>query len=448
MREDWIEVELGKALIIERGGSPRPIKEYITDSIDGINWIKIGDTQINSKYIKHTSEKIKLEGLKKSRFVKKGDLLLSNSMSFGRPYILDTDGAIHDGWLVLKDATDFKIDSEYLYYVLSSPIVSAQFDRLATGSTVRNLNIGLVSRVIAPIAPFPIQRAIVYKIENLFVSLDKGITDLKTAQEQLKVYRQAVLQKAFKGEFTNIDVEEGELAEGWKWVKIDSLLESEKNALKAGPFGSSLKKEFYVKDGYKIYGQEQVISGNPFYGDYYIDEQKYQELFSCRVKPGDILISLVGTVGKVLVLPDNIKEGIINPRLVKISLDKSKYDKLFFKYYFESSKVKSIYKIDASGTTMNVLNVGIIKKIPFPLPPTLAEQHDIVREIESRLSVCDKVEQSIAEALEKAEALRQSILKKAFEGKLLSEAEIAKCKQEADYEPASELLKKIKAEKK
>ena len=91
-----------------------------------------------------------------------------------------------------------------------------------------------------------------------------------------------------------------------------------------------------------------------------------------------------------------------------------------------------------------MLNVGIIKKIPFPLPPTLAEQHDIVREIESRLSVCDKVEQSIAEALEKAEALRQSILKKAFEGKLLSEAEIAKCKQEADYEPASELLKKIK----
>jgi type I restriction enzyme S subunit len=146
-----------------------------------------------------------------------------------------------------------------------------------------------------------------------------------------------------------------------------------------------------------------------------------------------------------LILPDNIKEGIINPRLIKISLNKSKYDNKFFKYYLESSTVKSIYTINASGTTMDVLNIGIINKIPFPLPPTLVEQFTIVREIESRLSVCDKVEQSITEALEKADALRQSILKKAFEGKLLSEAEIAKCKKEADYEPASKLLEKIKA---
>jgi type I restriction enzyme S subunit len=293
--------------------------------------------------------------------------------------------------------------------------------------------------------PLTIQSAIVNKIENLFLNIDKGVGDLIIVQDQLKVYRQAVLKKAFEGGFTNLKVNEGELPEGWKWVKIESIIEPGKTALKAGPFGSSLKKEFYVTDGYKIYGQEQVISGNPFLGNYYIDEKKYQELISCKVKPGDILISLVGTVGKVLILPDNIKEGIINPRLIKISLNKSKYDNKFFKYYLESSTVKSIYTINASGTTMDVLNIGIINKIPFPLPPTLVEQFTIVREIESRLSVCDKVEQSITEALEKADALRQSILKKAFEGKLLSEAEIAKCKKEADYEPASKLLEKIKA---
>ena len=335
-------------------------------------------------------------------------------------------------------------NNDYLLHYLNQ----FQYRDYVTGTTRLKLTQGALKKMPVKLAPLPIQRAIVTKIENLFTSLDKGIADLKKAQEKLKVYRQAVLKKAFEGGLTNRNVKVGELPEGWQWVKIDTLIETEKNAIKAGPFGSSLKKEFYVTDGYKIYGQEQVIRGNPFYGDYYIDEQKYQELISCRVKPGDILISLVGTVGKVLVLPYNIKAGIINPRLIKISLSKSKYDNKFFKYYFESSAVKSIYKINASGTTMDVLNIGIIKKIPFPLPSTLAEQHAIVRQIESRLSVCDKIEQSITEGLEKSEALRQSILKKAFEGKLLSDSEIEKCKQEADYEPASVLLERIKKEKK
>ena len=266
--------------------------------------------------------------------------------------------------------------------------------------------------------PTPIQKAIVSKIEELFSELDKGIENLRTAQQQLKTYRQSVLKWAFEGKLTNENVKEGELPNGWKNVSITELADENKHALKAGPFGSSLKKEFYVAKGYKIYGQEQVISGDAFYGDYYVNEEKYRELSSCKIKPFDILISLVGTVGKVLLLPENCEAGIINPRLIKISLDRKVYSPKFFKYYFESSFVKSFYGAETRGTTMDVLNLGIIKTIPFPLCP-IKEQNKIIQEIESRLSVADKMEESINQNLQQAEALRQSILKKAFEGKLI-----------------------------
>ena len=232
----------------------------------------------------------------------------------------------------------------------------------------------------------------------------------------------------------------------WTWSTIDNIAGHEASSLKAGPFGSSLKKSFYTETGYKIYGQEQVIAGDSTYGNYYVNEEKFQSLINCAIAPFDILISLVGTVGKVLVLPEDCEKGIINPRLVKVTLN-SFYESVFFKYYFESSFLKSLYKLKNHGTTMDVLNLGSIKELPYPIC-SKEEQQQIILEIESRLSVCDNVELSISESLEKANALRQSILKKAFEGSLLSEEEIAACKAAKDYEPASILLKKIKAEKK
>lgn len=330
----------------------------------------------------------------------------------------------------------FKIDYRYLFYNLQGNLhIITKGNR---GSTVRYIRIGDLTEYVVSIPPLPEQQRIVFKIEELFSSLDKGIESLKTAKQQLKVYRQAVLKWAFEGKLTNKNVKGDELPIGWKWVLITDLVGKNKHALKAGPFGSSLKKEFYVKQGYKIYGQEQVISGDPFYGDYYVNEDKYQELHSNRIKPLDVLISLVGTVGKVLILPENCAAGIINPRLIKVSLDTNVYLPKFFKYYFESSSVKSFYSSKAQGTTMDVLNLSIIKKIKFPLC-SLSEQQTIVAEIESRLSVCDKIEESIEQSLQESEFLRQSILKKAFEGKLVP--------QNPNDEPASKLLERIRAEK-
>ena len=165
MPQSWALARLGEVCEIARGGSPRPIQDFLTDSDDGVNWIKIGDTEVGGKYITSTAEKIKPAGVKRSRYVNAGDFLLSNSMSFGRPYILKTSGCIHDGWLVLGEI-DKVFNADFLYYALSSPLVYDLLSRLAAGSTVKNLNSDLVKTLAFPIPPLNEQIRIATEIEN------------------------------------------------------------------------------------------------------------------------------------------------------------------------------------------------------------------------------------------------------------------------------------------
>jgi len=161
---DWPMVAIGELCIIERGASPRPIHEFITDAPDGVNWIKIGDAEVGGKYITTTRERVTPAGAAKSRRVKPGDFVLSNSMSFGRPYIMATDGCIHDGWLLLRDHSD-RLDKDFLYNVLGSTLVFAQFEQAATGGVVNNLNSEIVRGVKIPLPPLATQQSIVAEIE-------------------------------------------------------------------------------------------------------------------------------------------------------------------------------------------------------------------------------------------------------------------------------------------
>ncbi len=416
----WKWVKIGDVCEVVRGGSPRPAGDSRFYN-GNIPFLKVADlTKDSNIYLNSHQYTIKVEGLKKTRKINPQTLLLTNSgATLGVPKISLIEATINDGIAAFLNLNPRSI--LYLYYFWLTK--TKELRNINQGAAQPNLNTEIIKNVEIPLPPLAEQERIVAKIEELFSELDAGIASLKTAQAQLKTYRQAVLKYAFEGKLTNENVNEGELPKGWKWVNIIDLAEPVKNALKAGPFGSSLKKEFYTESGYKIYGQEQVINGDPYFGDYYVSEEKYQELNSNKIKPFDVLISLVGTVGKVLILPENCKAGIINPRLIKISLDTKKYLPHFFKYYFESSTVKSFYSSKAQGTTMDVLNLGIIKTIPFPLC-SFEEQQRIVGEIESRLNVCDKLEETITASLKQSEALRQSILKQAFEGKLVQQTSV------------------------
>jgi len=156
---------LSELILIERGGSPRPIEKYITDSPDGVNWIKIGDATEGSIYITQTKERIIREGTKKSRYVQPGDFLLSNSMSFGRPYILTIDGYIHDGWLVLRD-NDKLFNKLFLHTLLSSDYAMASFESMAAGSVVKNLNKELVGKLRVPVPDMAMQTAFATFVEQ------------------------------------------------------------------------------------------------------------------------------------------------------------------------------------------------------------------------------------------------------------------------------------------
>ena len=195
MKKGWQTKTLGEICDIERGGSPRPIQEFITTDPNGINWIKIGDATASGKYIYKTEEKIKPEGAKRSRMVYEGDFILSNSMSFGRPYIMKTEGCIHDGWLVLHKP---KVDPDYLYFVLSSDLVFDQFNQLAAGSTVRNLNIGLAKSVEIPYPPLTEQQRIVGLLDEAF----EGHATAKANAEKNLQNARAIFESHLQSVFT------------------------------------------------------------------------------------------------------------------------------------------------------------------------------------------------------------------------------------------------------
>lgn len=191
MVKNWTYKRIGDVCIVERGGSPRPINSFITDSEDGINWIKIGDTD-ETMYITKTAQKIKPEGMKKSRYVEPGDFLLSNSMSFGRPYILKIDGCIHDGWLVIRDK-DAVFDKRFLYFYLSSPTTYSRFKSMAVGGVVNNLNSEMVRKIEIPIPTKNEQ----LEIAEIFEKLQTIISSYKQQLSNLDILIKARFVEMF-----------------------------------------------------------------------------------------------------------------------------------------------------------------------------------------------------------------------------------------------------------
>ncbi|SND58768.1 Type I restriction modification DNA specificity domain [Streptococcus pneumoniae] len=193
---------------IVRGGSPRPIKDYLTSEVDGINWIKIGDTEKGEKYINNVKEKIKKSGLNKTRFVKKGTFLLTNSMSFGRPYILNVDGAIHDGWLAISNYEN-SLNKDYLFYILSSNVVYSQFLSLISGAVVKNLNSDKVASILIPLPPLSEQQRIIEAIESALEKVDEYAESYNRLEQLDKEFpdklKKSILQYAMQGKLVEQD---------------------------------------------------------------------------------------------------------------------------------------------------------------------------------------------------------------------------------------------------
>ena len=335
------------------------------------------------------------------------------------------------------------INPKYLNLFLTFFYKSGEIVAYQGGSNnLRNLKFDDYISIQIPLIPLPEQHRIVAKIEELFSSLDKGIESLKTAQQQLKVYRQAVLKWAFEGRFTNANVKEGELPEGWNIKKVDEIAYVNPK-LPSNNIPDNLEVSFLP-----MRLVEEVVNKI-----HLTEFKKYGEVkkgFTPMID-GDVIFA------KITPCMENGKIAVVHSLKNKIAFGSTEFHVLrckigFLNFYLFYFLVQERIRQEAERNMIGAVGQRRVPKkfledLLIPLPPTLSEQHRIVSEIEKRLSVADKLEESIATALQQAEALRQSILKKAFEGKLLSEAELEECRNDPNWEPASVLLERIASAK-
>ncbi|MBS1575067.1 MAG: restriction endonuclease subunit S [Bacteroidetes bacterium] len=301
------------------------------------------------------------------------------------------------------------IENNYAYYFLQSKFLD--INTRAKGVGIPQVDPAILWNYDLLIPPKPTQQAIVSKIEELFSELDKGIEQLKTAQQQLKTYRQAVLKWAFEGKLTNENVKDGELPEGWKWSTIGDVSKSVE-------YGSASKS--------KEQGKIPVLRmGNIQNGRFEWDDLVYtdddDEINKYLLKKNDVLFNRTNSaelVGKTAIYKGE-QPAIFAGYLIRINIIEKLINADYLNYYLNTKAAKQYgNSVRSFGVNQSNINGTKLKTYPLPLPP-LEEQNQIVQEIESRLSVTDKMEENITQSLQQAAALRQSILKKAFEGRLI-----------------------------
>jgi len=391
--------KLGDILTIERGGSPRPIKKYITDSDDGFNWIKISDATASDKYIYKTKEKITKDGLYKTRLVNEGDFILSNSMSFGRPYIMKTTGCIHDGWLVLKGIDEAGLDRDFLYYLLCSPNIFTQFDNLAAGSTVRNLNIKLVSSVQIPIPSLPEQTQIVNTLDKTFKQIDQAKANLEKNLHNAKELFQSKLNEVFS-----------QRGEGWEEKTLKEVCEKITDGTHQTPK--------YFDEGVIFLSSRNVTSGKIDWDKIkYIDEEQHVAMHK-RVAPkvNDILLAKNGTTGVAAMVDRDvvfdIYVSLAHIRVLDTVLPH------YMLHFINSPIAKKQFNQRLKGTGVPNLHLKEIREVVIPFPTSFDKQEKIITVLNDFSEITNKAITHYQHKLNNLEELKKSILLKAFRGEL------------------------------
>ncbi len=421
--ENWKWVRLGETSFIERGGSPRPIKSYITNSEDGINWIKIGDVEKGGKYIYKTNEKIIPEGEKKSRHVYPGDFLLTNSMSFGRPYISMVEGCIHDGWLLIRDLKGYSAD--YLYYLLSSAYMYGQFCNKASGATVDNLNIDKVNSALIPLPPKAEQIRIADTIANITSQIDIIDAFQQQYESDREILKGKIIDAGIRGKLTEQLPEDGnaedlyahirnekaklikegkikkekplpeisddeipfEIPSNWKWVRFGDI---------AAFYNGDRSKNYPNRSEYTDNGVAWINTGHILSSGYldkktmnYISEEKFESLSGGKIQLGDLVYCLRGaTFGKVARV-EPFEKGAVASSLMIIRVIESQIKEYIYWFLKSGKAIDELHKYD-NGAAQPNLAANNVARYLIPIPP-LKEMDRIVAKIEQSLSTISEI---------------------------------------------------------
>ena len=408
--KDWKWVKLGEVCHTTSGGTPsrRELKYYNGN----IPWVKSGE--LDRGIITDTEEKISEEAIKNSsaKIFPKGTLLIAlYGATIGKLAFLGIDAATNQA--ICGIYQNEKISSSFLYNYLFYK--KRKLVGQGIGGAQPNISQTILKDLDLPLPPKPTQQAIVSKIEELFSELDKGIENLRTAQQQLKTYRQSVLKWAFEGKLTNENVKDGELPNGWKQVAIKDITEMNPKIPNRENIDKRMEVQFLPM---KLV--EEIINKI-----HLTEIRKYEEVLKGSYTPfinGDVIFAKVTPCmenGKIAIV-DNLKNGVgFGSSEFHVIRAGEKVTQEFIFYYLVQDRFRHEAANEMTGAVgLRRVPKQFIENHDLPLPP-IEEQNKIVQEIESRLSVADKMEESLTQSLQQAEALRQSILKKAFEGRLI-----------------------------
>lgn len=389
----WEIVKLSDIFEINRGGSPRPINKFFTDDVNGVNWIKIGDTKNVDKYIYTTNQKIKPEGIKFSREVKEGDFILSNSMSFGRPYIMKTKGCIHDGWLLLREK-DKNLNKEFLYCLLSSKFIFNFFRRATIGGVVENLNIDLVKEIKVPIPPTYIQNRIVEL-------MDKAYSLKKSKETEAKQFIDSINNYLFDelGIKLQILIDKMTFIVNYEQIKtgrIDphNFLHS-KDTINSTKYKEKILNDVAILTKGKSITKDNIISG------------EYPVIAGGQTSPYSI--NKYNYTGNVITISSSgAYSGYVWYHKMPIfasdctvirSLDENICSTIFL-YCVMKAKQKFIYNMQQGAGQPHVYSRDL-SNIKIPLPP-IDVQNKIAEEVKKRMHRAEQLQEEAKDIIEKA----------------------------------------------
>ena len=408
--DTWEQRKLGELVVIERGGSPRPIDDYITDSPDGLNWVKIGDAPEQGNYITSTKEKIRPEGLSKTREVHPGDLILSNSMSFGKPYIMAIDGCIHDGWLSIKN-TNNVFDLKFLCVLLGTDQMLTQYKSMAAGSTVNNLNKELVGNTTVTYPSVEEQRT----IGQFFEEIENLITLHQRKLEKLHNLKKAMLAKMFpQNGSVYPEIRFAGFTDAWEQRGFSSVFEMlQNNTLSRADLSeeSGLAQNIHYGDVLIKYGEVLDVENEPLA---YINSDKIvTAMKNSYLQNGDVIIADTAedtTVGKCSEIA-NLGDKTVLSGLHTIPVrPKEEYASGYLGYYLNSNSYHDTLIPLMQGTKVTSISKSALQGTSISYPKSIDEQ----AKISAYFLNLDHLITLHQRKLEKLQNIKKSMLEKMF----------------------------------